>query len=417
VEFDVSRRYREAIESTLEKARERLDANDLDKAADLYESAGRLQMRLADFERLQADERKTKKRAETYFRLARDLRAGRTPKEPPPVPGKKDAKPVPESADREKDESDEFEQQVLNLLTTSRITWDDIGGLEETKEEIKFTIGLSFARQPEGVRVQPWRNMLFYGPPGTGKTLLAAATSAALAKKDEKVAGLPAGGTAFFNVKVSSILSKWVGDSSKIVTRLYEKAREMSPSVIFFDEFESLSPERDESTAGHERRLLSTILAELDGLAEKGRSDIFVLTIAATNRPWDIDRAVLSRFEKKILIPLPDRESRTAILRILLERKGFETDVSYEDLADLTDGYSGRELERFAKDVVNKMVQEMNPEVSSLTDKGVKSITEYRIQVRHLARDDFLGARDRMPSEITEKDMQRYLDWKENMSD
>ncbi|MHC4661818.1 MAG: AAA family ATPase [Planctomycetota bacterium] len=408
MEFNVSRRIKEEIEKALAMARERLDADNLNGAAELYETAGRLQMRLSDFERLQADERKAKKRAQAYFQLAKQLRAGKAPKLAPQPQGKRAQKAIPEAVGREKDESDEFEQQILNLLTTSRITWGDIGGLKDTKEEIKFTIGLSLARRPENVKIVPWRNILFYGPPGTGKTLLAAATSRALAWEGE--------GSAFFNVKVSSILSKWVGDSSKIVTGLYEKARDMSPSVIFFDEFESLSPLRDETSAGHERRLLSTILAELDGLAEKGRSDIFVLTIAATNRPWDIDKAVLSRFEKKILIPLPDRDSRIAILRILLERKGFDTGVSLEELADMTEGFSGRELERFSKDVVNAMVLEMNPRLPELTDDGIKSVSEYQIAVRPLTMDDFTASRQRVTPEVTDEDMRRHVEWKEKIS-
>src|SRR5207248_11775710 len=132
-------------------------------------------------------------------------------------------------------------------------------------------------------------------------------------------------------------------------------ARGCSPSVVFLDEFESLCGSRDEGDTGTERRILSTILSELDGLAEKGRDDVYVLTIAATNRPWDLDPAVLSRFDKKILIPLPDDRTREKILRIHLEKKGFATEVPYEELGRLTNGYSGREIERFCKEVTTEM--------------------------------------------------------------
>src|SRR5690606_26180668 len=119
----------------------------------------------------------------------------------------------------------------------------------------------------------------FYGPPGTGKTILAAATSNALRKGAHEKRG-----AMFFNVKVSGVMSKYFGESSKIISEIYGTARDNSPSVVFLDEFESLTGKRgSDEQSGAERRILSTILSELDGLSEKGRSDIFVLTIAAAN--------------------------------------------------------------------------------------------------------------------------------------
>src|SRR5205814_715183 len=158
----------------------------------------------------------------------------------------------------------------------------------------------------------------------------------------------------FYNVKVSSILSKYFGESSKIISELYGTARDTSPSVVFLDEFESLAGQRDASDSGAERRILSTLLSELDGMDSKGRTDLYVLTIAATNRPWDLDNAVLSRFEKKILIPLPDETTRDRILKIHLQKKGFTTDVPYDELVRLTNGHSGREIERFCKEVTTE---------------------------------------------------------------
>ncbi|MHC5080463.1 MAG: ATP-binding protein, partial [Planctomycetota bacterium] len=238
----------------------------------------------------------------------------------------------------------ELKRVVDGLMQTAKVGWKDIGGLEGVKQEIKFALGIWLAQPPAGpggkpVQLQSWRNMLFYGPPGTGKTLLAAATSRALKTREER-------GAVFYNVKVSSVLSKYFGESTKIISELYGVARDLSPAVIFLDEFESLAANRDDgSDTGPERRILSTILAELDGLAEKGRTDIYVLTIAATNRPWDLDPAVLSRFDKKILIPLPDETTRQSILEIMIDRKGLTTKMSREDLVEKTAGFSGREIE------------------------------------------------------------------------
>ena len=290
------------------------------------------------------------------------------------------------------------------LVHTSTITWDDIGGLEETKRDIKYTLGLSLAKPPEGVKITTFRNMLFYGPPGTGKTLLAAATSNSLKVTTE-------GQALFFNVKVSGVLSKYFGESSKIISEIYGAARDNSPSVVFLDEFESLTSNRDSEQTGAERRILSTILAELDGLAEKGRSDIFVLTIAATNRPWEIDAAVMSRFEKQILIPLPDEETRQAILDIHLLKKGFELDFGLGELIDDTVGYSGREIERLCKQATSQMIGELNVDLPALIDNGLQATRDYQVKIRPLTLADFERAKTYIRPGTSPAEMQRYLDW------
>jgi SpoVK/Ycf46/Vps4 family AAA+-type ATPase len=218
----------------------------------------------------------------------------------------------------------------------------------------------------------------------------------------------------FYNVKVSSILSKYFGESSKIVSELYGTARDTSPSVVFLDEFESLAGQRDASDSGAERRILSTLLSELDGMDSKGRSDIYVLTIAATNRPWDLDSAVLSRFEKKILIPLPDDKTRERILQIHLGKKGFPVEMPYPDLAHLTVGYSGREIERFCKEVTTGMVEEVNRDIPSMVDQGLDTVKKYRIKVRPLTRGDFEAAAKLIHPQTTKEEMQKYYNWKES---
>jgi SpoVK/Ycf46/Vps4 family AAA+-type ATPase len=182
---------------------------------------------------------------------------------------------------------------------------------------------------------------------------------------------------------------------------------------VFLDEFESLCGSRNEGDTGTERRILSTILSELDGLAEKGRDDIYVLTIAATNRPWDLDPAVLSRFDKKILIPLPDPVTRRAILEIHIVKKGFQTTCSIDTLVDMTEGLSGREIERFAKEVTNRMVSEENREIPALLDKGVEELRRFTIKTRALGAEDFERARKHVNPVTSPADMKRYADWKE----
>jgi SpoVK/Ycf46/Vps4 family AAA+-type ATPase len=403
MEIDLTHNIRKTLRETLDKARKAEAASDAEKAARYFDAASKLQLQLAAYKPLRSQELAAKKEALKYAGYAHHLREG----------GKVQAN-ANDGAHRKKsgavstEKMSEIKNAVMALITSSPITWDQIGGLNATKRELKYTLGLAVAKPPEGVAVSTWRNILFYGPPGTGKTLLAAATSNALRTSDEKSA-------VFFNVKVSSVLSKYFGESTKIISELYGTARDLSPAVIFLDEFESLAVSRDGAgDTGAERRILSTILAEMDGLAEKGRTGIYVLTIAATNRPWDIDAAVLSRFEKKILIPMPDAESREKILEILLTRKGFELEgVTAGELAAMTEDFSGREIERFAKETTGAMVAEMNTEVLALVEKGLDALRGYDIRVRPLTRADFDSARRRITPSVTEKNVKHYLDWKE----
>jgi SpoVK/Ycf46/Vps4 family AAA+-type ATPase len=413
MQIDLSADIRKSLLDTLSRARKLYDAGDDEKAAAAYEAASRLALRLAEYAPDRAAEIQHKKEAIEYREAARRLDSG----EAPPVKDRAVplSAPAPEKARRGQPgpapAPSELSSAVSQLITSSPIGWDDIGGLEETKREIKYALALSIARAPAGVAISSWRNVLFYGPPGTGKTLLAAATSNALrlrARDDSRAV--------FFNVKVSSVMSKYFGESTKIVSELYGQARDASPSVIFLDEFESLAGKREGDDSGPERRILSTILSELDGLAEKGRRDLYVLTIAATNRPWDLDPAVLSRFEKKILIPLPDAATRRAILEIHLLRKGFRTAAPIEDLVAMTDGMSGREIERFCKEVTMRMIAEMNAQLPSLVDQGLEAVRGYEVRVRDLTAAEFAAARARIAPQTSAEEMARYLSWRESQA-
>jgi SpoVK/Ycf46/Vps4 family AAA+-type ATPase len=392
------------LKQALAKAKSFYDAKDFSKAASAYEKAANLMSMWADQAMGREAEERRKKMALQYREIAKKLRAGEVASDQPAPSADNGSEKEPAT---KIGGGGEIRSIVTNLMHSSKIAWDDIGGLDETKNEIKFALGMTLAQHPPGVKIAAWTKILFYGPPGTGKTLLAAATSNAVKSTE----GVP---SVFYNVKVSSILSKYFGESSKIVSELYGTARDTSPSVVFLDEFESLAGQRDASDSGAERRILSTLLSELDGMDSKGRSDIYVLTIAATNRPWDLDGAVLSRFEKKILIPLPDDRTREKILKIHLEKKGFATDVSYEELARLTNGYSGREIERFCKEVTTEMVEGMNLEIPSLIDNGLDNVKKYKIKVRPLTREDFTNAARLIHPQTTPEEMQKYFNWKES---
>ncbi|MHC4597940.1 MAG: ATP-binding protein [Planctomycetota bacterium] len=406
----------EAHEASARKAEE---AGDAEAAASHYNKASFLALEIAEKGDTRAWEDGYKKRARRNRERAQGILSGARPVGPRARAATRPTSEVrsdKKKKSKEKGDAEEIQRVVDGLRQTAKVGWNDIGGLEGVKQEIKFALGIWLARPPSrsdgvAVELQSWRNMLFYGPPGTGKTLLAAATSRALKTRAEEQ------GAVFFNVKVSSVLSKYFGESTKIISELYGMARDQSPAVIFLDEFEALAGSRDEGTdTGPERRILSTILAELDGLAEKGRTDIYVLTIAATNRPWDLDAAVLSRFDKKILIPLPDATTRRKILEILIDRKGLESRVPHEELVAMTEGFSGREIERFCKEAQNRMVQQMNTNIPALVDQGLEKIRNHTIKVRPLTAEDFQDSATRINPQTTLEEDEKYRRWRDEQS-
>lgn len=299
------------------------------------------------------------------------------------------------AAEGNTDEAD-YSDAVVRLIQRSTVNWEDIAGLEETKRAIKIAYGLSVAQRPAGVALGGWRTMLFYGPPGTGKTLLAAATSNGLM-------------ATFFNVKVSDLVSKYFGESSRLISALFAEARGRAPAVIFLDEFDALTPPRGGGESGAERRIISTLLAELDGLATKG-NDAYVLTIAATNTPWDIDKAMISRFEKKIYIPLPDAAARARILELNLQGLTVEKGLM-ADLLARTERYSGREITRLCKEAVNQMIERANPDLHETVDAGPEAVAEYQVQVAPLTADDWRVAFQRVRPGTTAKETSRFTQW------
>ena len=219
------------------------------------------------------------------------------------------------------------------IVQVPNVKWDDIGGLENVKEELRMAVEwplkypelfeASGAKQPKGI--------LLYGPPGTGKTLLAKAVA------NESEAN-------FIGVKGPEILSKWVGESEKAIREIFRKARQAAPAIIFFDEIDSIAPVR--GSAGDSRvteRIISQLLTEMDGLEELRK----VVVIAATNRPDLLDPALLrpGRFDRLIYVPPPDYKARVEILKIHSRDKPLAEDVNLEELAKRTEGYTGADLE------------------------------------------------------------------------
>jgi transitional endoplasmic reticulum ATPase len=220
------------------------------------------------------------------------------------------------------------------MVQTPNIGWDDIGGVDQARERLREGVELPL-KHPESFRrigIRPAKGFLLYGPPGTGKTLLAKAT----AREAE---------ANFIATKSSDLLSKWYGESEQQIARLFARARQVAPTVIFIDELDSLVPARGGGLGEPQvtERVVNTILAEMDGLEELQS----VVVIGATNRPNLIDPALLrpGRFDELIYVSVPDRAGRRKILEIHAKRMPIADDVDLDDLAARTERFTGADLE------------------------------------------------------------------------
>jgi SpoVK/Ycf46/Vps4 family AAA+-type ATPase len=328
-------------------------------------------------------------KAKMWEGLARELEAGKIPRG--------EVKVTSVGSDE-----DELRAYAMGLITRSNVKWGDIGGLENVKRLLMETVVVSALQRPEAL--QPWKGILLFGPPGTGKTLLASAAAGSL-------------NATFFNVKASSVLSKYFGESAKIISALYEVAREKAPSIVFMDEIDALTTKRSGETSEASRRMLSTFLSELDGFQDKG-SDTLVLTLAATNTPWDLDEAVLSRFPRRIYVPLPDKRATKEIVKI--NTRGL--DISKLDLDAIAEEsvkrlYSGRDIRNLCQEAIWNMIREENPNLHKLAELPYEKLKRYSLKTRPLEMRDFEEAFKRIKSPLTRKEIERYEKWAEEFGE
>ncbi|XP_050400357.1 katanin p60 ATPase-containing subunit A-like 2 [Patella vulgata] len=236
------------------------------------------------------------------------------------------------------------------------VKWDDIIGLDEAKRLVKEAVvyPIKYPQLFRGI-LSPWKGLLLYGPPGTGKTLLAKAVATEC-------------NTTFFNISASSIVSKWRGDSEKLVRVLFELARFHAPSTIFLDELESLMSIRGSQSGGGEhegsRRMKTELLVQMDGLA---KTDDLVFLLAASNLPWELDHAMLRRLEKRILVDMPTLDARKSMIHHFLPpvvnpgEGDLEllSELDYDLLASKTDGYSGSDIKLLCKEAAMRPVRKI----------------------------------------------------------
>ncbi|WP_336339043.1 CDC48 family AAA ATPase [Haloarcula brevis] len=270
------------------------------------------------------------------------------------------------------------------------VTWDSVGGLEDTKERLRETIQwpLEYEDVFESMDLEAAKGVLMYGPPGTGKTLLAKAVA------NEAQSN-------FISVKGPELLNKFVGESEKGVREVFSKARENAPTVVFFDEIDSIATERGGGTtdSGVGERVVSQLLTELDGIEDMEN----VVVVATTNRPDLIDDALLrpGRLDRHVHVPVPDEEARRAIFQVHTRNKPLADGVDLDQLARRTDGYVGADIEAVAREAsmaaTREFINSVDPEEIGDTVGNVR-----------VTMDHFEHALDEVGPSVTEETRERY---------
>jgi len=245
----------------------------------------------------------------------------------------------------------EFEKMLLPEVIPPDelgVTFDHIGALDNVKETLRELVMLPLQR-PElfvkGQLTKPCRGLLLFGPPGTGKTMLAKAVATEA-------------GANFINISMSTIASKWFGEAEKYVKAVFTLASKISPSVIFIDEVDSMLGRRGKDTEHSAmRKLKNEFMGSWDGLRTRERERVLVL--GATNRPFDLDEAVIRRFPRRLMIDLPDADNRAKIMKVILAEEDLAPDFNVEELAAATDGYSGSDLKSLCTTAAYRRIREL----------------------------------------------------------
>jgi SpoVK/Ycf46/Vps4 family AAA+-type ATPase len=249
--------------------------------------------------------------------------------------------------------------EELIVSEKPNVNWEEVIGLDTAKKAIKEAIVYPVQR-PDLFPLGWPRGILLFGPPGCGKTLIAAAVATEL-------------DATFFSIDAASIMSKWLGEAEQNVAKLFGSARKSSnegkPAIVFVDELDSLMGQHQNEVGG-EIRVRNQFLKEMDGIFDKGKN-LHVYVIGATNKPWDLDWAFIRRFQKRILVPLPDHHTRLMMLKLYTSSLQLAQDVDLHELARLSEGFSGSDIRDVCQSAQLKLIGEFF-ESGKATDKEAK---------------------------------------------
>ncbi|XP_038701334.1 uncharacterized protein LOC119998167 isoform X2 [Tripterygium wilfordii] len=281
---------------------------------------------------------------------------------------------------------DDYERNFLSAVVPpgeTGVRFADVGALEDVKKALNELVILPMKRPglfSRGNLLRPSKGILLFGPPGTGKTLLGKALAAEA-------------GANFISITGSTLTSKWFGDAEKLTKALFSFASKLAPVIIFVDEVDSLLGARG-GAFEHEatRRMRNEFMAAWDGLRSKDSERILIL--GATNRPFDLDDAVVRRLPRRIYVDLPDAENRMKILKVLLAQENLDTEFQYEKLANATEGYSGSDLKNLCIAAAYRPVQELLEE----EDKGSQNVSQ---AIRGLNLDDFIQSKAKVGPSVS----------------
>ncbi|CAI7783004.1 unnamed protein product [Closterium sp. NIES-54] len=307
-------------------------------------------------------------------------------------------KPAPAPALAAASDDNDFEKRIRpEILAPGSIgvTFESIGALESVKESLRELV-LVPLKHPEifnkGGLLQACKGILLFGPPGTGKTMLAKAVATEC-------------GASFINVSMSTITSKWFGEDEKNVRALFTLAEKVAPTVIFIDEVDSMLGQR-KGAGEHEamRKIKNEFMTHWDGLASKAGSRVLVL--AATNRPFDLDEAIIRRFQRRIMVGLPDTGNRELILRSILKHEHVHADVDYRELAQLTEGFSGSDLKTLCTAAAYGVLREALAAADG-------SASEEALELRPLTLEDFREGKNQVSASVAgeAQSMQELKEW------
>lgn len=278
----------------------------------------------------------------------------------------------------------------LVLKEKPLVKWDEVVGLEPAKKAIKEAIVYPVQR-PDLFPLGWPRGILLFGPPGCGKTLLAAAVATEI-------------DASFYSVDAASIMSKWLGEAEQNVAKLFATVRKTTgdgkPAIVFIDELDSLIGKHSNEVGG-EVRMRNQFLKEMDGVIDKGKN-LHAYVIGATNKPWDLDWAFIRRFQKRILVPLPDYDARLHMFKLYTSHLALSSDMDLYQLSRMSGGFSGSDIRDVAQSAHLKVVGEFF-ESGRAKDK--------QAQPRSIQMDDFRGTLEARKPSVTMEMVASYNKW------